>query len=139
MTEPEKGSIAIILHSGSYDRVSYALSIATVGLAIGMEAHILLTYGGLRRFVKGHLEDIEEETDSQLRGFISKGLASGGIQSIEHQLEDARKLGLKLYACANAMASLNIARNELMEEVDEVIGLVTFMKFARAATINWYI
>lgn len=139
MIESDKGSIAIILHSGSYDRVSYALSLAIVGLAIGMESHILLTYGGLKRFVKGHLEDIEEETDNQLKGFISKGLASGGVQNIEHQLEDARKLGLKLYACANAMSTLNISRSELMDEVDEVIGLVTFLKFARTATINWYI
>lgn len=139
MIEPGKGHIAIILHSGSYDRVSYALSLAITGLAIGMEAHILLTYGGLKRFVKGHLEDIEDETDSQLKGYIAKGVASGGIQSIEAQLEDARKLGLKLYACASAMANLNIARNELVEEIDEVIGLVTFLKFARTATINWYI
>lgn len=135
----KKERIAIILHSGSYDRVSYALSLATVGLAIGMEAHVLLTYGGLARFVKGHLEDLEDETDSQLKGFIAKGLASGGIQNLEAQLADARKLGIKLYACASAMSNMNIIRRDLREEVDEVMGLVTFMKFARTATINWYI
>lgn len=137
--EQKTERIAIILHSGSYDRASYALSLATVGLAIGMEAHMLLTYGGLRRFVKGHLEDMEEETESHIKGFIAKGLASGGIQSIEYQLSDARKLGLKIYACANAMATMNIIRRELREEVDEVMGLVTFLKFARTATVNWYI
>lgn len=137
--ERNKERIAIVLHSGSYDRVSYALSLATVGLAVGMEAHILLTYGGLKRFVKGHLEDIEDETDSQLKGFIAKGLASGGIRSIEDQLVDACKLGVKIYACANAMANMNIARQELCEEVDEVMGLVTFLGFARTATVNWYI
>lgn len=137
--EQNKQQIAVILHSGSYDRVSYALSLATVGLAMGMEAHILLTYGGLRRFVKGHLEDIGDETESQLKGFITKGIASGGIRSITDQLADARKLGLKLYACANAMANMNIAGQELIEEVDEVMGLATFMKFARTATVNWYI
>lgn len=135
----KKELIAIILHSGAYDRVSYALSLATVGLAIGMEAHILLTYGGLGRFVKGHLEDMEDETDSQLKGFIARGLASGGIQNLEAQLADARKLGLKIYACASAMSNMNIIRRDLREEVDEVMGLVTFMKFARTATINWYI
>lgn len=138
-TEPAKGHIAIILHSGSYDRVSYGLSLAIAGLAIGMQAHILLTYGALRRFVKGRLEDLDEETESQVKGAISRGLATGGLVSLEAQLADARKLGLKIYACANAMANMNIARPELREEVDEVMGLVTFLKFARTATINWYI
>ncbi|MBI2917874.1 MAG: DsrE family protein [Chloroflexi bacterium] len=129
----------IVLHSGGYDRASYALSLATVALAMGMEVHVLLTYGGLKRFVKGHLEDLDEETDGGLRPYIERGLASGGIRPVEDQLADARKLGLRVYACANAMANLNIARAELAEEVDEVMGLATFMKFARGASINWYV
>ncbi|MBI4288972.1 MAG: hypothetical protein HY671_11160 [Chloroflexi bacterium] len=130
--EDDKEHVAIVLHSGSYDRVSYALSLATAALATGMGAHILLTYGGLKRFVEGHLEDMDKETDGGLSEAIGRGLASGGIQSIEAQLDNARKLGLKIYACANAMANMN-------KEVDEVMGLVTFMKFARTATIDWYI
>lgn len=43
-------------------------------------------------------------------------------------------------ACANAMANLNnIVRDDLVPEVDETMGLITFLKFARAASINWYI
>ncbi|MBI4287499.1 MAG: DsrE/DsrF/DrsH-like family protein [Chloroflexi bacterium] len=139
-TSGEKAErIAIVLHSGSYDRASYALSLATVGLAIGMEAHVLLVYGGLGRFVKGHLEDMEDETEADVKGFIAKGLRSGGIQSLEAQLKDARRLGLKIYACAGSMANMNIARQDLREEVDEVMGLVTFLKFARTAAVNYYI
>ncbi|MFQ5874306.1 MAG: DsrE/DsrF/DrsH-like family protein [Dehalococcoidia bacterium] len=136
--EPAKSRAIIILHSGSYDRVSYAMSLATICLAMGMEAHILLTYGGLRRFVKGHLEDLEG-TDSQLTGVFQRGLASGGIQSIEALVADARKLGLKIYACANAMANMSIARHELVEEVDQVMGLAAFVQLAENASVNWYI
>lgn len=139
MSQEDKGHIALILHSGSYDRVSYALSLAIAGLASGMEVHILLTYGGLKRFVKGYSEGLGKETDNEIRGFIAKGLASGGIQSLEAQLATARQLGLKFYACASAMASMNIARQELREEVDKVVGLATFLELARTATINWYI
>ena len=39
--EPGTGSVAIILHSGSYDRASYAITLALVALSTGMEAHIL--------------------------------------------------------------------------------------------------
>ncbi len=100
---------------------------------------MMLTFDGLRRFTKGHLADIGEETSPNLRTNIERGLESGGIQSLESQLADARKLGLKLYACPNAMAALNIALSELLDEVDNVMGLAAFLELARTAVINWYI
>ncbi len=100
---------------------------------------MLLTFEGLRRFTKGHLADIGEETSPNVRTNIERGLESGGIQSLETQLADAKKLGLKLYACPNAMAALNIALSDLLDEVDNVMGPAAFLEFARSATINWYI
>lgn len=139
MPRQAKSEITIILHSGAYDRASYALSIALVALASGMDVHMLLTYEGLRRFTKGHLQNVGEETPQNLRPDIERGLRSGGIQTLESQLADAKKLGLKLYACPNAMASLNIAQTDLVDEVDKIVGLATFLEFARSASVNWYI
>ncbi|MBI2909395.1 MAG: DsrE family protein [Chloroflexi bacterium] len=134
---PER--VAIILHGGAYDRVSYALSLALVALASGMEVHMMLTFEGLLRFVKGRLDTLGEETSSEVRASIERGLASGGIQSLETRLVEAKKLGLKLHACPNAMASLNVAVSELRDEVDDVMGLAAFLGLARTARINWYI
>ena len=136
---PNKERVTIILHSGAYDRASYALTLALVALASGMEVHMLLTFEGLSRFTKGHLADIGEETSPNVRTNIEQGLESGVIQSLETQLANARKLGLKLYACPNAMAALNIALSDVLDEVDTVMGLAAFLEFARTSTINWYI
>lgn len=138
-SDQNRERVAIILHDGSYDRCSYALSLAVAALAVGLEVHMLLTYGGLRRFTVGHLEDLDEETPAQLRGAIDRGLGSGGIKPLEDQLSDAKRLGLRLYACPSAMSNLNIIRSDLLPEIDEVMGLATFLKFARSASINWYI
>lgn len=135
----DKERVTLILHSGSYDRASYALSLALVALAFGMEVHMMLTFEGLVRFTKGHLMTMGEETSPMVRASIERGLASGGIQSLETRLVDAKKLGLKVYACPNAMASLNIAQGELIDEVDNIMGLAAFLGLARTATINWYI
>ena len=136
---PDKERVTIILHSGSYDRASYALTITRVALASEMDVHMLLTFEGLRRFTKGHLADLGEETSPDVRINIEMGLESGGIQSLETQLADARKQGLKLYACPNAMAALNIGLNELLDEIDSVMGIAAFLEFARSASANWYI
>ena len=138
-TSPGKEQVTLILHSGSYDRASYALSIALVALASGMEVYMLLTFEGLRRFTRGHLADIGEETPPNVRTNIERGLESGAIQSLETQLANAKKLGLKLYSCPNAMAALSIGLSDLLDEVDSVIGLAAFLKLARAASVNWYI
>ena len=104
-----------------------------------MEVHVLLTFEGLRRFTKGYLEGIGEETSPKMRTHIERGLESGGIQPLGAQLADARKLGLKLYACPNAMAALNIVLSDLLVEVDSTMGVAAFLEFARSASVNWYI
>ncbi|MBI4187584.1 MAG: DsrE family protein [Chloroflexi bacterium] len=136
---PDKERVTIILHSGAYDRASYALSLALVSLASGMEVHMLVTFEGLLRFTRGHLMNRGEETSPRISASIERGLASGGIQSLQAQLDNAKMLGLKIYACPNAMATLNVAKDELSIEVDGIMGLAAFLQLARTASIHWYI
>ncbi|MBI2851444.1 MAG: DsrE/DsrF/DrsH-like family protein [Chloroflexi bacterium] len=130
--------VTISLHSGSYDRVTNALSLSIICLAMGMDVTILLTYEALRRFVKGHLEDMEG-TDDEFQNLFHDGIERGSITSIEGKLTEAKNLGLKLYACPSAMATMNIVRQDLVDEVDDLMGLATFIGLARTAKINWYI
>ncbi len=130
--------VAIILHSDSYDRVTNALSLASVCLAMGMGASILLTYEGLKRFVKGHFESMEG-TDGELHIMLQRGIDAGNIRAIEEKLVSAKGLGLKLYACTNAMSIMGLTLEDMVKEVDDVMGLATFIQFARNAAINWYI
>ncbi|MEE8413968.1 MAG: DsrE/DsrF/DrsH-like family protein [Dehalococcoidales bacterium] len=130
--------VAIILHSGSYDRVTNALSLASVCLAMEMEVTILLTYEGINRFVKEGSED-SGGTDSELMAMIQGGIEAGNIRSIREKLISAKEMGLKLFACTNAMSIMGLTLEDMVEEVDDIMGLATFIQFARNATINWYI
>jgi peroxiredoxin family protein len=134
-----KERMTIILHSGSYDRAAYALTMALVALASEMEAHMLLTFAGLKRFTKGHLSNMGDETSIAIKTEIERGIEWGIIPTLDSQLAEAKKLGLKLYACPNAIASLNIPQNELLDEIDGIMGLAAFFKLVRTAVANWYI
>jgi peroxiredoxin family protein len=136
--KPVSEKATIILHSNDYDRVTNALSLASICLSMGMETHILLTYCALKRFVKGHLED-DCDTAPDILGVIKKSIDSGINHSIEEKLATARNLGLKLYACTNAMVTLGLTPEDLVEEVDEVMGLTAFIQLSKGAAINWYI
>ncbi len=136
--QPSTQRLTIVLQSGSYDRATNALSMAIVAMTLGMEAHILLTYEGLGRFVKGHLEDAHG-TDGDLMAMMQQGTESGRFHTIEEKLATAKELGLKLYACTTACATLGVNKEDLVTEVDEVMGLTAFIQIARGAAINWYI
>ncbi len=133
-----KDRITIILHSGSYDRVSNALSLAIVGLSMGMEVYVLLTYEVISRFMKGHLED-GDKTDPELLKMMQKGIREGKFHTIEEKLEIAHEMGLKLYACNTAMETIGISLNNLTPQVSDTMGLTTFLTLARRAAVNWYI
>ena len=131
--------VTIILNSGAYDRASCALCITQAALASGMEVHMLLTFEGLKRFTKGRLTDTgSRETTAAVQADIEQALETGAMQPLEEQLAEAKKMGLKIYACPNAMAGLDIPLRDLLE-VDEVMGLVAFLGLASAADINWFI
>ncbi len=134
----QRQRMTVVLHSGSYDRATNALSMAIIALTVGMEAHILLTYEGLGRFVKGHLEDAHG-TDGDLMAMMQQGVDSGRFHSIAEKLATAKEMGLKLYACTTACATLGVAKEDLVDEVDEVMGLTAFIQLARDAAINWYV
>jgi len=136
--QPPVQRMTVVLHSGSYDRATNALSMVIIGLTVGMEAHILLTYEGLRRFVKGHLEDAHG-TDGDLMATMQQGIESGRFHTIEEKLATAKEMGLKLYACTTACATLGVDKEDLVDEVDEIMGLTAFIQMARTAAINWYI
>ena len=78
-------------------------------------------------------------TDSDFQLVFKNGIASRGVTPIETKLVEAKNMGLKLHACPNAMLNMNITREDLVEEVDDLMGLVAFVSLARTAKINWYI
>ncbi|MBI2305117.1 MAG: DsrE/DsrF/DrsH-like family protein [Chloroflexi bacterium] len=137
--DKKQSRVAIILHSGAYDRVSYALAIARAALAMGMEVHLLATFSGLMRFVKGHTEDLGDDMPPDLQSVISRGLSRGSFPPITESIQEAKRLGLKVYACSAAMGHLNITIGDLTEEVDTVMGLVYFLELAENAAINLYV
>ena len=136
--DENKERITIMLHSTAYDRVSCALCLALAALSSGMEVHMLLTAEGIKRFTKDSLTSIGDETPTRLHAEIKEGLEKGAMQPLDEQITCAREMGLKIYACPNAMATYNIAKRNLVG-VDKLMGLVTFLKIACGAQANWYI
>jgi len=103
-----------------------------------MEAHMLLTYEGLKRFRKEQINNMGDETPATLQPDIKFGLEAGIIQPLEELVETAKDMGLNIYACPNALATLKIPLGDLVG-VDEAMGIVGFLGLSRTANVNLYI
>jgi peroxiredoxin family protein len=132
----DKEKLALVINTASYERTSFGISLAAAAAALGRKVYVLFGYGGLVRLRKGFEDEIGVETEGWIRGQIKIGLQKGGVVKISESLGLLRKFGGKVYACPTAMALHNLTRKDLTDELDEVRGVVEFLREdARGATI----
>ena len=131
----EPAKVAIIINSSSYDRVSYALAIAATSAAHLKDVHILFTYGAVCRLVKGKTDDVGEETDARLRQTLVVGIERGQMKKISETLSYLKGFGGTIYACSAAIEFHQLTTADLVGEVDEIIGISTFLDKTNGVTM----
>jgi peroxiredoxin family protein len=124
---PQK-QLALIINNASYDRVAYALSIAAVSAAQFTHVQVLFTYGAIIRLIKEQTDSIGNETENWLRAQIITGRNSKTIPRISEMIEHLKGFGGKIYACTAAMALHEISKEELIDDVDDILGIASFLQ-----------
>lgn len=129
--DSEKSGLGIIFHSGSYDRLHHGISIALAALALERRVKFLFTYWALeyvRRDVSSASEPrVDKKENSAHIQTIRENIEKGHLESISDLIVRAKALGAEFYTCTASMSLLNIARDELIDEVDRPMGLTTFL------------
>lgn len=131
----EQSKMALIINSPSFDRVSYALSIAAMSAAQMKEVYVLFTYGALRRLVKDQTDIVGNETDEWIRSDIITGLSNNSIHKISEMIFHLKGFGGRIYACTAAMTFHQLVKTDLIDEVDDTTGIATFLEITDGATI----
>lgn len=124
----EKKGLAIILHSGSFDRLYHGLSLALAALAQGRPVKLFFSYWSLGYLKKDNPLDFSLDTEAeQRRDLLAKALKGGHMVSVAGLLDQVKAMGGAIFVCTSSMGLLNIARNELAGVVDKSMGLTTFL------------
>jgi peroxiredoxin family protein len=151
----------IIVFSGDMDKVFAALIIATGCAAAGMETTLFFTFWGLNTIKKG--EPIKAKGFlGKMMGIMNRGginrlnpsrFSFGGIgrvlfskmmrdknvASLEELRQTALDLDVHLLACKMSMDVLEITRDDLIPEVEDIVGVATFVKEAAKSKIQLFI
>lgn len=128
MVAEQGQKLAMIINTASYERVAFALGVATAAAAMGQDVSVLFGYGGVIRLKKGFTDSLGEETNGWIRGRIGLLVKKSGISPLSEYLNMLKKLGGKIYACPTALELHGIAVGELIEEVDEVRSVTRFVR-----------
>lgn len=116
----------MVINSEEFQRVSYALSIAKVATALEMDVHMLFTFGGLKRLIKDKSDELGNISDKDIRDNLLKALEKGSVSKLSDDIADAKRIGVKIYACVSSMNILNLTQEKLIDDV-KLIGLSEFL------------
>ena len=139
MSESKK--MTIIAHSGTMDKLYPVFMLASAGGAMDVETHIFFTFWGLEALKKGGLEDAKLPGVMRLGTGMMKGrIKDANVPTLTELLKMCKQLGnLKIYACSTTMKMMKVEEEDLIPEVDAIVGAAAFLDIALDADIHLFI
>jgi peroxiredoxin family protein len=156
----EQEKCTIVVFSGDMDKVFAAFIIATTAAAMGMETTMFFTFWGLKAIQKGNPTGtglfgrmmsvmnrggIDRIGPSKFnfggagRWMFKKMMAEQNVTTLPELLQTAIDLDVRLLACLMSMDVMEISKDDLIDEVDDVVGAATMLAAAKESQVEFFI
>ncbi len=135
MAETKK--FAMVVSEGSFDKAMMAMMMGNTAASMGIETHIYFTFFGLNLLKKG----AKPKLPGMLRfftGTMVKKMKGIGMEGYQEQLEMAKELGVKIYACSSSMEMMGIKKEDLIDGIT-VLGAAAFLNMATESDMQLFI
>jgi len=146
--EAAQHKFCIILSKGSLDMAYPAFMLANTAATMGSEVHVFFTFWGLNVInrekvgslkiepvgnpglpmpnILGMLPGMTAMATRMMRGRIEKIK----MPTIPEMIKTAKELGVKLHACSTTMELQGVTKENLVAEIDDVVGAATFLQIS---------
>jgi peroxiredoxin family protein len=134
----EKKKLALIVHSGTMDRVLCAFILGSTAAAMDIETHLYFTFWGLNLLKKGALDKAPlPATYKQFEEMFKTKLKEMKYPTPYEMLKRMKASGnVTIYACSPTMEMFGITKENLIPEVDQIAGAAAFLDIASDADIT---
>lgn len=141
MVGEDRKKLAIVVQGGTIDKLYCAFILASTAVATDMEAHLYFTFWGLQMLVKGAMEKAGlPATYKHLEETMRENLKKMQYPTPYEMLKRLKQSEIfKMYACSPSMEMFGTKREELIPEVDEIIGAASFLEIAAEADVTLFI
>ena len=132
---PEKKKLALIVHSGTIDKILCAFILGSTAAALDIETHLYFTFWGLNMLKKGALEKAPlPATYKQYEEMLKTKLKEMKQHTAYEMLKRMKASGnVTIYACSPTMEMFGITKETLIPEVDQIAGAAAFLDIAADA------
>jgi len=139
MTENKK--MAIIVHSSTLDKLYPVFMLASAGGAMDVDAHLFFTFWGLDALKKGGLDNAKLPGVMRIGTGMMKGrIKDANVPTLPALLDLCKEMGtIKIYACSTTMELMKVKEEELIPEVDDIVGAAAFLEIAMDADVQLFI
>ncbi len=132
---PEKKKLALIVHSGTIDKLLCAFTLGSTAAAMDMEVHLYFTFWGLNMLKKGAMDKAGlPATYKQYEEMLKTKLKEMNYPTPYEMLKRMKATGnVKIYACSPTMEMFGVTKDTLIPEVDQIAGAAAFLDIAADA------
>ena len=137
----ENKKMSIIVHSSTMDKLYPVFMLASAGGALDVNAHLFFTFWGLDSLKKGGLDNAKLPGVMRVGTGMMKGrIKDANVPTLPDLLDLCREMGtIKVYACSTTMELMKVKEEELIPEVDEIVGAAAFLDIAMDSDIQLFI
>ena len=152
MAEEEKTrTLAIICSKGSLDMAYPGLVLANAARMLGIEVKLFFTFWGMDIITKGKVDHLKVTpvgnpamhmpnlvgvipgTTDLATAMMKKSLDKIDMPPVSEFLEMIHDAGAEIYACRMAADMMNLNREDLVNEVDDIVGAMEFLEMTEGA------
>ena len=156
-SQQKRNRLVIICSKGSLDMAYPPLMLATTAAAMGMEVHLYFTFWGMNMITKKTIESLKISPvgnpalpmpnilgmlpgmSSMVTSMMKKKMQKMNMPTIKEMIATAKEGGVKFHACSPSMNMMGLKEDDLIPEVDDIIGATTYLDLASEDAITLFV
>lgn len=155
--ELKRNKLVIVCSKGSLDMAYPPLMLATTGAAMGMQVDLYFTFWGINMINKKTIDSLKISPvgnaalpmpnilgmipgmTSMMTSMMQKKMQKIKMPSIREMIATAKESGVKFHACSPTMDMMGLKKDDLIPEVDDIIGAATYLELASEDAITLFV
>ena len=155
--QSKRNRLVIVCSKGSLDMAYPPLMLATTAAAMGMEVHLYFTFWGMNMITKKTIDSLKISPvgnpalpmpnilgiipgmSSMVTSMMTKKMQKMKMPSIREMIATAKESGVKFHACSPSLNMMGLTKDDLVPEVDDIIGATTYLDLASEDAITLFV
>lgn len=155
--ELKRNKLVIVCSKGSLDMAYPPLMLATTAAAMGMEVHLYFTFWGMNMIAKKTIDSLKISPvgnpalplpnilgmlpgmTGMVTSMMKKKMQKMKMPTIKDMIATAKESGVRFHACSPSMDMMGLKKEDLIPEVDDIIGATTYLDLASEDAITLFV